>query len=229
MPAAMWVPPAGVPSRKASSPSSSWARSSVSGTRVTAFGSTGSPRTRSAGPPEKDTSPRRVRRGSRVCASRRAAATSAERIESPGSVLRSPLVKPISPNSGWPSWPSPSTSAPLGAAVETEVSITITTSSLGGPARPATKRPQPLGPTTRPSEGCSISRETVGASDASPARASGAAVPSSNSAATPAIPAWAATRLRAVLPQGTMYPMDGFKVIVCIGGEAPAPFRCPRE
>ena len=117
------------------------------------------------GCPAKTATPTRVLRGSRPRSSWRAAATSAARIVSPGSVLPRLNIAPMGPRLGLPTIPIPLMSAPVGSTVEREVSITsITSKCCRSPscaiARPATKTPQAVSDMTAPSGGYSISRWT---------------------------------------------------------------------
>ena len=100
--------------------------------------------------PAKVTSATRVLRGSSSRRSRRAAATSAARIESPGSSPAASKSELTGPRYGEPIRPLPFTSAPVGSIVESEVSITIATSKprsspVSARARPDTKMPQAEG------------------------------------------------------------------------------------
>ena len=102
--------------------------------------------------PAKVISATRVVRGSSSRSSRRAAATSAARIESPGSSLGRVEERAHAPELGDPMIPLPFTSAPVGSIVESEVSITIATSKprsapVSARARPDTKMPQASGGT----------------------------------------------------------------------------------
>src|SRR5262249_23304486 len=94
--------------------------------------------------PENEATPTCTRLASRPVRSDFAAMTSAERIESSGSVFGVSSTPGVVERSVWPSTPSLSTSMPLGYSVDPETSITIITSkavwrspAIASPARGA--------------------------------------------------------------------------------------------